>query len=143
MQSPWLIGLGAISAALALGLALMMTLFIGKIAYRSLPEEYASTFLRAAFPVYYCILTALSVAGGAALAVPRPVEAGILAAVALTSAFAWLWLMPIAHRLDDLRQQGQQVRKELLQTQGRMTFIVVVQIIALIVTIVRLTTIHQ
>jgi hypothetical protein len=50
--------------------------------------------------------------------------------------------MPIAHRLDDLRQQGQQVRKELLQTQGRMTFIVVVQIIALIVTIVRLTTVH-
>jgi len=143
MQSPWLIGLGAISAALALGLAPMMTLFIGRIAYRSLPEEYASTFLRAAFPVYYCILTALSVAGGAALAVPRPIEAGILAAVALTSAFAWLWLMPIAHRLDDLRQQGQQVRKELLQTQGRMTFIVVIQIIALIVTIVRLTTIHQ
>lgn len=143
MQSPWLIGLGAISAALALGLATMMTLFIGRIAYRSLPEEYASTFLRAAFPVYYGILTALSVVGGAALAVPRPIEAGILTAVALTSAFAWLWLMPIAHRLDDLRQEGQQVRKELLQTQGRMTFIVVAQIIALIVIIVRLTTIHQ
>jgi polyferredoxin len=120
----------------------MMTLFVGRIAYQALPEEQASAFLRAAFPVYYGLLTALSAIGAAALALPKPIEAGILAAVTLTSAFAWLWLLPIAHRLDDLREQGQQVRKELLQTQGRMTFIVVAQIIALVVTIVRLATVH-
>jgi len=141
-DNPWLIGLGAVNAALALGLAPMMTLFVGRIAYQSLPEEQASAFLRAAFPVYYGLLTALSAIGAASLALEKPVEAGILAGVGITSAFAWLWLLPIAHRLDDLRQQGQQVRKELLQTQGRMTFIVVAQIIALIVTVVRLATIQ-
>ena len=106
MENPWLIGLGAVNAALALGLAPMMTLFVGRIAYQALPEEQASAFLRAAFPVYYGLLTALSAIGAAALALPKPIEAGILAAVTLTSAFAWLWLLPIAHRLDDLREQG-------------------------------------
>lgn len=135
---PWLIGLGAINAAMALGLVPAMTLFIGRVAFRELEETVASAFLRAAFPVYYMMLLAFSGVSAAALARPRPVDAVIMLCVFITALFARYWLMPIAHRLDDLKQTGQDVNRELMQTQGRTSFIIVAQLAALMAVVVRL-----
>ena len=46
--------------------------------------------------------------------------------------------MPIAHRLDDMQREGQDMQRELLQVQGRTSFIIVAQIAALIAVVVRL-----
>jgi signal transduction histidine kinase len=108
------------------------------MAFKSLSADAARDFLRVAFPVYYIMLLAFTCIGGAALAMPRPVDASILGAVAFTALFAWLWLMPIAHRLDDMQREGQDMQRELLQVQGRTSFIIVAQIAALIAVVVRL-----
>lgn len=133
-----LIGVGAVNVALALGLVPAMTLFVGRMAFRELDADQARSFLRAAFPVYYAMLIGFTVVGAAALALPRPIDASVLAGVAITALFARFWLMPIAHRLDDLQRGGQDVQKELMQTQGRSSFIIVAQLAALITVVVRL-----
>jgi signal transduction histidine kinase len=138
MSESMMIAIGAVTASFAFGLVLAVTAFIGRVAFQVLPEEQARLLLRRVFPIFYMLLFGASVIGGAALALPRPVEAGILAAVAFTTLFAWTWLMPIAHRMDDLQRSGEEVRRELMQTQGRTTFIVVAQIAALMTVVIRL-----
>ncbi len=138
MDQSWLVGVGAVATALALGLVPAMTAFFGRMAFRHLSAEAARTFLRAAFPIYYMLLLGFTVIGGLALALPRPVDAGILTGVAIVTLFAWLWLMPIAHRLDELQQGGEDVSRELVKIQGRASFIIFSQILALIVVVVRL-----
>ncbi len=115
-----------------------MTAFMARVAFQALPEDHARAYLRKAFPVYYILLIAFSGVGAAALALPRPVDAGVLAAVAITAAFAWFWLLPIAHRLDDLRRDGQDVQRELIRIQGRTSFIIVAHIAALTTVVIRL-----
>lgn len=138
MAEPWLLGMGAVNAALALGLVPTMTLFVGRVAFAALPPDHARAFLRAAFPVYHAMLMAFTVAGAAALAWHRPVDAAILGGVAVTNGFAWFWLMPIAHRLDDLTQAGQNMTAELLNVQKRSSLIIVAQLGALVAVVVRL-----
>jgi hypothetical protein len=141
MEQKLLIAVGAVATALALGLVPAMTVIVGRMAFKSLPEDAARDFLRAAFPVYYIMLLAFTCIGGATLALPRPVDASILGAVAFTALFAWLWLMPIAHRLDDMQRDGQDMRRELVQVQGRTSFIIVAQMAALITVVIRLAVI--
>lgn len=138
MDQTWLVGIGAVATALALGLVPAMTVLIGRIAFQTLPEDEARAFLRAAFPVYYAFLIGFTLLGAAALAMPRPIDASVLAAVGLISLFARLWLMPIAHRLDDLQREGQDMRQELLKIQGRSSFVIVATLIALAVVAIRL-----
>ena len=97
---PWLEGIAAIHVALALGLVPAMTVFFGRMAFRELDEDRARALLRACFPVYHAMLTAFSLVAAAALALPRPFDAGIMLGVAVTALFSWFWLMPLAHRLE-------------------------------------------
>lgn len=136
--TPWFLGVGAIASALALGLVPAMTAFMGRVAFQTLDDADASRFLRAAFPIYYRLLIIFTLIGASALALARPIDAGVLFAVAITALFARVWLLPIANRLDDLKRGGQDVQKELLQIQGRTSFVIVAQIIALTVVVVRL-----
>jgi len=138
MNEAVLHGVGAVATALALGFVVSVTVLVGRIAFRTLPEAGARDFLRALFPAYYVVTLAFLGVGAAALALTRPVDAGVLAAVAIVTAFAWLWLTPIAHRLDDLRMDGEDVAVELIKIQKRGSFIIVAQILALVVVVVRL-----
>jgi len=141
MNEPVFEAIGAVAAALALGFVVSVTVVVGRIAFRVLSEDDARSFLRALFHVYYIALISFLVVGAAALALPRPVDAGVLGAVAIVTAFAWAWLTPIAHRLDDLRREGQDVAKELVRIQGRGSFIIVAQIVSLTVVVIRLATV--
>lgn len=138
MSNSVLLAVGAVTAALALGLVLSVTVLVGRVAFRALDEDNARTFLRALFKVYYIALMAFLVNGAAALAYIRPIEAGVLAAVGVVTGFAWVWFTPIAHRLDDLRRSGQDVARELIRIQSRGSLIIIAQIVALSVVVIRL-----
>jgi len=138
MSDEFLLGVGAVAVALALGFVVSVTVLVGRIAFQTLAEENARDFLRALFPAYYVATLAFVGVGAAALALIRPVDAGVLVGVAIVTAFAWLWLTPIAHRLDDLRRDGKDVAQDLIKIQKRGSFIIVAQILALAVVVVRL-----
>ena len=138
MAGELLVGFGALFVALAFGLTPAMTVFIGRMAFEKLEEEAAKSFLRASFPIYHAMQIGCCVVAGLALATQRPIDAGIMGAVAFIGLFAWLWLMPIAHRLDGLKLAGQDVAKDLLQIQGRSSFIIVAQLAAMATVVVRL-----
>jgi len=135
---PWTIGIGAVLASLALGFVTIMMTVVGRTAFRVLPEEHALTFLRAAFPVYYALLILFTALGSALLALTHPYDAGVLACVALLALFGRFWLMPIAHRIDDLRREGQDMQSDLTAIQKRTSFVVVVQFFALAAVVARL-----
>lgn len=105
MAEEFMIGIAAIWAALALGLIPAMTLFIGRVAFQTLDEENAAKFLRVAFKTYYLMLACFAGFATVLLAIPRPIEAAMMASVAGLALFARYWLLPIAHNLDDLRIQ--------------------------------------
>lgn len=138
MAGEFLVGIGALFAALAFGLTPAMTVFIGRMAFQHLEEADAKSFLRAAFPIYHAMQVGSCVVAALALATLRPIDAVIMGAVAFIGLFAWLWLMPIAHRLSDLKETGQDIAKELLQVQGRSSFIIVAQLAAMATVVVRL-----
>jgi hypothetical protein len=106
MAEEFMIGIAAIWAALALGLIPAMTLFIGRIAFMTLDADNAAKFLRAAFQIYYLMLACFSGFAAALLALPRPIEAGMMALIAVMALYGRYWLLPIAHNLDDLRMQN-------------------------------------
>ena len=135
---PWLEGIAAINVALALGLVPAMTVFFGRMAFRELDADGARRLLRACFPVYHAMLTAFSLVAAAALAMPRPFDAGLMLGVAVTALFSWFWLMPMAHRLDDMQRQGRDVGRELIRAQSRSSFVIVAQLAALLAVAVRL-----
>lgn len=140
MNESLLVGVGALTTALAFGLVPALTVFMGRMTFRELEAADARRLLRATFPVYYKILLAFLAVGGAALAVPRPIDAAILGGVAIVTLYAWLWLSPIAHRLDDLKDEGQEVNQELTRVQARLSFIVVAKLFALATVVIRLAT---
>ncbi len=140
MNDSVLIGVGALNAALALGLVPALTVFMGRMAFRELDEDDARKLLRAAFPVYYKILLAFTAIAALALVRPYPIDAAILGGVAFVTLYAWIWLAPIAHRLDDLKRDGQDVGQEVMRIQARMSLIVVAKICALATVVIRLAT---
>ena len=106
MAEEFMIGIAAIWAALALGLIPAMTLFIGRVAFMTLDADNAAKFLRAAFQIYYLMLACFSGFAAALLALPRPIEAALMALIAFMALYGRYWLLPIAHNLDDLRMQN-------------------------------------
>ena len=106
MAEEFMIGIAAIWAALALGLIPAMTLFIGRIAFMTLDADNAAKLLRVAFQVYYLMLACFSGFAAALLAIPRPIEAAMMALIAVMALYGRFWLLPIAHNLDDLRMQN-------------------------------------
>ena len=93
MAEEFMIGIAAIWAALALGLIPAMTLFIGRIAFMTLDADNAAKFLRAAFQIYYLMLACFSGFAAALLALPRPIEAGMMALIADNGA---VWALLVA-----------------------------------------------
>lgn len=140
MNESLLVGIGALATALALGLVPALTVFMGRMAFRELDETDARKLLRATFPVYYKILMAFVAIAAAALVGPYPIDAAILGGVAIVTLYAWLWLTPIAHRLDDLKRDGQEVGPEIMRVQARMSLIVVAKLFALATVVYRLAT---
>lgn len=106
MGDELLIGLGAVAAALSLGLIPAMTLFVGRLAFSTLDEVNAARFLRSAFQAYYIMLACFATVGGLVLAGPRPIDAVLMGGVAFLALYARLWLLPIAHRLADIKLSG-------------------------------------
>lgn len=137
MASEVLVGLGAIFTALAFGLTPAMTVFIGRMAFQKLEDEAATGFLRATFPVYHAMQAACAVLAALAFAMPRPIEAVVMGAVAFVGLFAWLYIMPIAHGLDDDRRAGKDVARELIRIQSRSSFIIVAQLTAMATVVIR------
>lgn len=97
--------LATLLSALALGGMAFYSFVMAPLVFRTLAPETAAGFMRAAFPVYYRLMAALTGAA-AVLAWPR-VEALPLLAVCAAFVLLWLFLLPNVNRYRDGKAAGE------------------------------------
>jgi hypothetical protein len=100
--------------------------------------EAAGRFIRQVFPWYYLVVIALAAVGAAALAVPRPVDAAVLGAVAAVGVAARQVLMPMINRARDAMLAGDAASKTRFTRLHRLSvWINAAQIVAVAVVLAR------
>jgi hypothetical protein len=135
----------ALPAAVATAmLAGAMTFFAGGVAplvFQTLSEADAGRLIRRIFPVYYLIGLALSgLAGVFAVLAARPLDAGVLAAVALLFLIARQVLMPRINALRDREVAGDAAAAgPFRRLHGLSVWINAAQLLAALAVAVRLT----
>jgi hypothetical protein len=98
--------IGLFATALLLGTMVFFAGGVTPLVFRGLPPEQAGPLIRRLFPVYYLWLLALSAAGAIALLPVRPMEAGLLAAIAGMTIWLRQVLMPRINALREAAQAG-------------------------------------
>jgi len=128
---------GTLLAALGLGGMLFFAAVFAPLVFRKLPADDAGPFIREVFPVYYTVLTVMTVL--AALALWNRAEAPVLAAVAALFVFAQHVLMPRINRASSLRQLGDIAEAANFTRLHRLSVIInVAQMAALLAVVLRL-----
>ena len=105
-MSAWLgtQALAALATALALGGMTFFSFAMAPLVFRTLERESAAAFMRAAFPLYYRLMAALTGAA-AVLGWGRP-EAFPLIAVCAVLVYLWLVFLPRVNRYRDAKTAG-------------------------------------
>lgn len=101
-----LLAAGLLLSAALFGGMLFFSALVAPLVFARLDPASAAGFIRALFPWYYLMII---VAGGLAATVLlalRPVEAAVLAAIALAAVFARQGLMPRINRARDSGEAG-------------------------------------
>jgi len=99
--------LAALAAALLVGSMLFFAAMVAPMVFKVLDEATAGRFIRRLFPVYYLGMFAFAAAAAAAAAVVRPVDAVVLALVALGFLYARQVLMPRINAMRDQELAGE------------------------------------
>ena len=94
--------LGLVSVATLFGSMAFFSGVIAPVAFTTLDEENAGRFVRGLFPWYYLVIAALALLAMAALAAIRPLEAVVMALIALGAYVSRQLLMP---RINDHRDR--------------------------------------
>jgi hypothetical protein len=98
--------IGLFATALLLGTMVYFAGGVAPLVFTRLPPDVAGRFIRQIFPVYYLYLLAFSAAGAIALLPVRPMDSGLLAAVAGMTIWLRQVLMPRINALSDAAQAG-------------------------------------
>jgi hypothetical protein len=85
---------GTLAAAVLLGSMAFFSAVIAPLVFIKLDSATAGRFIRSVFPWYYLVVLVFAAVAAAALAAGRPVDAGIMAAVALAAWVSRQLLMP-------------------------------------------------
>jgi len=85
---------GTLAAALLLGSMAFFSAVMAPLVFIELDAVTAGRFIRSVFPWYALVVLVLAAVAAAALAADRPVDAGIMAAVALAASVSRQLLMP-------------------------------------------------
>lgn len=132
-----------IVASLALALLLGGMVFFAAVVapnvFTRLPMAQAGPFIRVLFPWYYRYLAVTAGLCSAALSLERPVDAGIMAIVALITLWLMYGLMPAINRQSDRLQAGDKSAKRGFDRGHRLSvFVNVLQLVASVAVFVRL-----
>lgn len=107
--------------------------------FTRLPMAHAGPFIRVLFPWYYRYLAVTAGLGSAALSLERPVDAGIMAIVALVTLWLVYGLMPAINRQSDRVQAGDEGAKRGFDRGHRLSvFVNMLQLVAAVAVFVRL-----
>ena len=96
--------LATLLSGLALGGMVFFSFVMAPLIFRTLPAETAAALMRAAFPLYYRVMAALT--GAAAVLIWYRGEAVALAAVCGVFVLAWLALLPRVNRYREAKAAG-------------------------------------
>ena len=133
-----LITAGLFSTALLFGSMMFFSAVMAPLIFVKLGGEAAGRFIRQVFPWYYLVVIALAAVGAAALAVPRPVDAAVLGAVAAVGVAARQVLMPMINRARDAMLAGDAASKTRFSRLHRLSvWINAAQIVAVAVVLAR------
>ncbi|MBK1668132.1 hypothetical protein CKO28_08795 [Rhodovibrio sodomensis] len=99
--------LAALAAALLVGSMLFFAAMVAPMVFKVLDAVTAGRFIRRLFPVYYLGMFAFAATAAAAAALVRPVDAVVLALVALGFLYARQVLMPRINALRDRELAGE------------------------------------
>ena len=100
--------LAALAAALLVGGMLFFAAMVAPMVFKVLDEATAGRFIRRLFPVYYLGMFAFAAVAAAAAAFDRPIDAVVLAVVALGFLYARQVLMPQINAMRDQELAGEQ-----------------------------------
>lgn len=135
-------GVAIVFTAITLGGMVVFTGFFAPQVFRRLPEEVAAPFMREVFAPYYLFMLVTTSIGALAAFAARPdqpADAFILAFVAVGFVIARWYLMPMAHRLHDAREQGEAGADEAFgSVHRRSTFLFMAQTLAILAALLRL-----
>ena len=106
MMSKILFLVGLVSVATLFGSMAFFSSVIAPLIFMKLDEATAGRFVRSIFPWYYLIIAGLSLLATACLLVIHPLEAAILAIIALGAVFARQFLMPRINNYRDRMVEG-------------------------------------
>jgi hypothetical protein len=98
--------IAALALAMLLGVMLFFSLLVAPLVFRCLEARQAGRLIRAMFPWYYAVLSALSLIAAVILAPARPWLAMVAALVLAGAIFARQWLMPRINAASDASQSG-------------------------------------
>ncbi len=119
-----------------------MAFFAGIMApmiFAKLPGETAGAFIRQVFPVYYLTMAALSALTAVLAITGHPVEAWIMAGVALGFVVARQYLMPWINRFRDAHLAGEVAAKPRFVRLHRLSVVLnTIQLMAVTVVLFRL-----
>ncbi len=133
-----LITAGLFSTALLFGSMMFFSAVMAPLIFVKLGGEAAGRFIRQVFPWYYLVVIVLAAVGAAALAVPRPVDAAVLGAVAAVGVAARQVLMPMINRARDAMLAGDAASKTRFSRLHRLSvWINAAQIVAVAVVLAR------
>ena len=131
--------LAALAAALLVGGMLFFAAMVAPMVFKVLDDATAGRFIRQLFPVYYLGMFAFAAVAAGAAAVVRPVDAAVLAAVALGFLYARQILMPRINAMRDRELAGQAAAGKTFQRlHGLSVWINGVQFLAAAVVLARL-----
>ena len=129
---------GLFSTALLFGSMMFFSAVMAPLIFIKLGGEAAGRFIRQVFPWYYLVVIVLAAVGAAALAVPRPVDAAVLGAVAAVGVAARQVLMPMINRARDAMLAGDAASKTRFSRLHRLSvWINAAQIVAVAVVLAR------
>ena len=100
LEALFLVGL--VSVATLFGSMVFFSGVIAPLIFTKLDEATAGRFVRSIFPWYYLVIAGLSLLATASLLAIHPLEAAIMAIIALSAVFARQFLMP---RINDYRDR--------------------------------------
>lgn len=94
---------GTLSSAVLLGSMAFFSAVMAPLVFTQLDAATAGRFIRSVFPWYYLVVLVLAALAAATLALGRPVDAGIMAAVALA---AWVSRQRLMPRINACRDRA-------------------------------------
>lgn len=121
------------------GSMLFFSFVMAPLVFANLDAPDAARLIRAVFPWYYLVLLVLSGLAGLLLAVPAPLEGGVMLAIASLAAFSRQLLMPNINKLRDKSHEGDKTAgRRFRQLHGASVLINMVQLVGVTLVLISL-----